>query len=62
MPQQQIAFAAVANIMWEREVSKLIERGVLNYQFFNVADALKGVDLVFGNIKTPLTTCQESVT
>ncbi|MCK4424513.1 CapA family protein [Candidatus Bathyarchaeota archaeon] len=61
MPQQQVTFAAVGDIMFDHEVSKLMKRRGPDFPFLNVADELKDVDVVFGNLETPLTTCQKKV-
>jgi poly-gamma-glutamate capsule biosynthesis protein CapA/YwtB (metallophosphatase superfamily) len=61
VPQQQVTFAAVGDIMFDHEVSKLIERRGAGFPFLNVADELKDADVVFGNLETPLTTCPKKV-
>lgn len=59
MPQQQVTFAAVGDIMLDHEVSKLVERRGPSLPFLNVANELKDVDIVFGNLEMPLKTCQK---
>lgn len=59
--QQPITFAAVGDIMLDHKVSKLIARRGPDFPFLNVANELKDVDIVFGNLETPLTTCQKNV-
>lgn len=61
MPEQQVTFAAVGDIMLDHEVSKIVERRGPDFPFLNVASELKEMDIVFGNLETPLTTCQEKV-
>ena len=61
MPEQQVTLAAVGDIMLDHEVSKIIERRGPDFPFLNVASELKDVDVVFGNLETPLTTFEEKV-
>jgi len=61
MPKHQITLASVGDIMLDHEVSRVIERKGPDFPFLNVANELKDVDIVFGNLETPLTTCQKNV-
>jgi poly-gamma-glutamate synthesis protein (capsule biosynthesis protein) len=61
MPQQQVTFAAVGDIMLDHEVSRLIETRGPDFPFLNVAEILNSVDILFGNLETPLTRCQQKV-
>ena len=61
MPDQQVTFAAVGDIMLDHEVSEVIERRGPDFPFLNVASELKNADIVFGNLETPLTASQENV-
>jgi len=61
MPEEQVTFVAVGDIMLDHEVSKIIERRGPDFPFLNVASELKDADIVFGNLETPLTACRKNV-
>ena len=59
--EEGVTLLAVGDIMLNGEVSETMERKGVDFPFLNVAPILKGTDIVFGNLETPLTTCQENV-
>ena len=61
MSVRRVTFAAVGDIMLDHEVSRIIERKGTDFPFLHVASELKDADIVFGNLETPLTTCQKIV-
>jgi poly-gamma-glutamate capsule biosynthesis protein CapA/YwtB (metallophosphatase superfamily) len=61
MSEPKATFAAVGDIMLDNAISRIIDRRGPDFPFLNIASELRDMDLVFGNLETPLTTCQEKV-
>ncbi len=61
MSEPSVTLAAVGDVMLDNEMSRIIERRGPDFPFLNIVSALRDADLVFGNLETPLTTCQERV-
>lgn len=58
LPQasEEVSLVAVGDISYSRGVERIVRKqNDINYPFLKILDYLKGADLVFGNLETPIT-------
>ena len=57
---EEVSFVAVGDISYSRAVGRIVTKQKdINYPFLKMQDYLKGADLVFGNLETPITQGRE---
>lgn len=57
---EEVSLIAVGDISYSRGVERIVEKQKdINYPFLKIGNYLKGADLVFGNLETPITTGAE---
>ncbi len=62
LPQasEEVSLIAVGDVSYSRAVERIVEKQKnINYPFLKIQDYLKGADLVFGNLETPITEGRE---